>query len=72
MFDDLHLLYWHWFAVAAVLGTIEILAPGIFFLWLAVAALVTGLLVAVLTDMPLNAQLLVFVGISLISVFFGG
>lgn len=71
MFDDLHILYWHWFAVAAVLGTIEILAPGIFFLWLAVAAFVTGLLVAVLTDMPLNAQLLVFGGLSVVSVFFG-
>ena len=35
--------YWQWWVLAAVLLIVEVLAPGTFFLWLAVAAGVVGL-----------------------------
>lgn len=71
MINDLQIVYWHWFAVAAVLGTIEILAPGIFFLWLAIAAIVTGVLVALFADMSSSMQIVVFALLSVLSVFTG-
>lgn len=71
MFDSLHILYWHWFAIAAVLGTIEILAPGIFFLWLALAAVATGLIAAVIPEMAVNSQIVIFAILSVVAVFFG-
>jgi membrane protein implicated in regulation of membrane protease activity len=33
---------WNWFIVAAVLGFIEILAPGAFMMWLGLSALLVG------------------------------
>ena len=35
--------YWIWWVIAGVLLILELLAPGIFFIWLAVAAALTGL-----------------------------
>ncbi len=40
---DFYFTYWGWFTAALVLAVIEIIAPGIFMIWLAAAALVTGL-----------------------------
>lgn len=71
MINDLQIVYWHWFAVAAVLGTIEILAPGIFFLWLAIAAVITGVLAAVFADMASTVQIVVFALLSVLSVLTG-
>jgi membrane protein implicated in regulation of membrane protease activity len=36
---------WSWMIAAAILFVLELLAPGIFFMWFGVAALVTGLIV---------------------------
>jgi membrane protein implicated in regulation of membrane protease activity len=36
--------YWAWFIAATVLAIAEILAPGIFMIWLALAAAATGVL----------------------------
>jgi Membrane protein implicated in regulation of membrane protease activity len=38
---------WAWIVLGLVLAVIELLAPGVFFIWLALAALATGLLDAV-------------------------
>lgn len=35
---------WFWFVVAGVLLILELMAPGVFFIWLAAGALATGLL----------------------------
>lgn len=57
---ELEFQFWHWFVFAALLGTIEILAPGVFFLWLALAALVTGLIVLVAPEMGGAMQIVIF------------
>lgn len=45
---DIEMVFWHWFVFSAALGIVEILAPGVFFLWLALAAFATGILALVL------------------------
>ena len=42
-FQNFEMTYWVWFAAAAVLTIMEIIAPGIFMIWLALAAAATGL-----------------------------
>jgi inner membrane protein len=47
--------HWWWLAGAALLAIFEIFAPGVFLIWMAAAAAVTGLTVA-LMPIPLAAQ----------------
>jgi len=58
---------WSWMIAAAVLFVLELMAPGIFFMWFGVAALVTGLIVF-RYDISWQWQLLWFCGLSLASV----
>jgi membrane protein implicated in regulation of membrane protease activity len=50
---------WNWLILAAALITLEVLAPGIFLIWLGLAALVTGLLSFAIT-LGWQAQILAF------------
>ena len=52
--------FWHWWVLAVVLLALEVAAPGTFFLWLAVAAGVVGLVVLVLPDLFWQVQVLLF------------
>ena len=54
------LQFWHWMILGLALAVIEVLAPGTFFLWLGIAAGVTGLVLLVLPDMGWQIQLLLF------------
>jgi membrane protein implicated in regulation of membrane protease activity len=58
---------WSWMIAAAILFVLELLAPGIFFMWFGAAALVTGLIVF-RYDISWQWQLLWFCGLSLASV----
>ncbi len=53
-------LHWGWMALGVVLAIAEILAPGYFLIWLAGAALVTGL-VAASIPVGLEGEILLFV-----------
>lgn len=57
---------WLWIVAGLVLAGAEILLPGIFLIWLGLAALLTGLGAALL-PMPWQAQLLVWAVLSLAS-----
>ncbi|MEO1969548.1 MAG: NfeD family protein [Sphingomonadaceae bacterium] len=57
--------YWLWIAVGLVLALLELVVPGVYLIWLALAALATGLLVFV-GDPPAAMQLVSFVFLSLI------
>jgi len=58
---------WSWMIAAAILFVLELLAPGIFFMWFGVAALVTGLIVF-RYDITWQWQLMWFCALSLASV----
>jgi inner membrane protein len=52
--------HWHWFVLAIILVTIEVVAPGSFFLWMGVGAAVTGLAMLLAPDLAFPWQLLIF------------
>lgn len=60
--------HWIWFIIGAVLAIVELFAPGVLAIWLAIAAtLVGGLLLVV--DMPVAAQIALFAVLSVILVW---
>lgn len=61
------LTVWHWFALAGALLVFEVLLPITFFLWVGVAAAVTGV-VALIVDLDTEAQILVFSTLSVVSI----
>jgi membrane protein implicated in regulation of membrane protease activity len=61
---------WGWVILGLVLIGGEVLAPGIFLLWLGLAALLTGAVVG-LVDFGWQTAALVFAGLSLVAVFAG-
>ena len=65
------LTFWHWFALGAVLMILEVFVPGVVFLWLGVAAAITGIVFWTLPDLTLEMQLIVFAVLSVISVIAG-
>lgn len=52
--------HWHWWILAAVLSVAEVLVPGIFFIWIGIAAGVTGVLVFAADGLDWKYQVLVF------------
>ena len=60
MIEQLFGLHWGWMALGVALAIAELLAPGYFLIWLAAAALVTGLVAAAM-PIGLNAEILLFV-----------
>ncbi|HUT50166.1 MAG TPA: NfeD family protein [Alphaproteobacteria bacterium] len=60
--------FWHWWIAGAVLLIVEMAAPGAFFLWMGVAAGITGLVLLVLPSMGWEYQFLVFALFSVVSI----
>ena len=54
------LTFWHWFALAGGLLLLEMLTPGVVFLWLALAAGLTGLILWLAPDLTWQIQVLAF------------
>lgn len=65
------LAFWHWLALGAVLMILEVLAPGVVFLWLGVAAMLTGALLWYVPALPIEMQFIVFAVLSVVSVIVG-
>ena len=61
---------WSWLIIGCVLLGLEVLIPGIFMLWFGVAAVITGAIVLAI-PMGFQAQLIIFIVASVISVFVG-
>ena len=57
-----------WAVVALLLLAAETLAPGAFMLWLGFAAAAVFVLVLVLPDLPVLAQVVAFLGLSVVSI----
>ena len=60
--------HWVWIAIGLVLAGLEMLVPGVYLIWLAVAAIITGVLTLGLA-LGLPSQIVIFVSISLIAAF---
>ena len=60
-----------WLIAALVLGIAELAVPGVFLVFLAIAAAVTGVAVFVLPDLPVAAQLAAFGVWSAVTVLIG-
>ena len=62
--------HWWWLLLAALLGILEIFLPGIFLVWMSVAAAVTGILVAMF-GLAFPFQLVLF-GLLAMAAVYGG
>lgn len=60
--------HWVWIAIGLALAVLEMLIPGVYLIWLAVAAIVTGALTWVF-DFGVPLQIVEFVFLSLIVVY---
>lgn len=59
---------WTWWIVATVLAIIELVVPGIFFIWLAAAAAAVGVILLVV-GLPVIVQVALFAGLSVLAVW---
>jgi len=65
-----NLQFWHWWILAALFAAVEILAPGVFFIWLGAAAALTGLIALVIPSMGWEIEALVFAVLAIASVVY--
>jgi hypothetical protein len=73
---DIHTLmsgvtFWYWWILAVVLVILELMAPGVIFLWLATAAVATGFALLANPEIPWQYQILTFSILSVVSVVAG-
>lgn len=57
---ELVFVFWYWWVIALILLVVEILAPGFFFLWMAISGFITGALVFLIPVITINMQVLIF------------
>jgi membrane protein implicated in regulation of membrane protease activity len=62
--------HWWWLIFAVVLGIGEILLPGVFLIWIAIAAAITGV-VAFATGVDLTVQIILFALLCLAATYLG-
>ena len=63
--------FWHWLAFGVAVMLVEVLVPGVIFLWLGIAAVVTGLLLAAIPSMAWEIQVILFAVLSVVAIFIG-
>ncbi|MEP1444339.1 MAG: NfeD family protein [Hyphomicrobiales bacterium] len=61
---------WTWWVIGFILLPIEIFVPGVFFLWLGIAAVITGT-IALIVPLSWALQFAIFAGLSLILAIVG-
>ncbi len=62
--------HWFWLLAGALLGAAEIIIPGFFLIWFAIAALITGAL-TLLFDISVPLQIGLFAVLAVFSVYVG-
>ena len=60
--------YWRWWILGGILLLIEVMLPSFFFLWLAIAAAITGLVLLAVPELGWQYQLMIFSGLSVVSI----
>lgn len=64
-----HIEFWHWWIAGVLFVCVEILAPGVFFLWLGIAAGVVGLLALIAPSMGWEYQVVIWAVLSVAAAF---
>ena len=67
---ELEIVFWHWWVLGLALLIFELLAPGVFFLWIGLSAFVVGAIAALLPILSWQYQLFMFSVLSVLSVVF--
>jgi inner membrane protein len=65
---------WNWMALGLVLLALEIMVPGIFLLWIGIAAIIVGSLTLMIGDASMwtwQLQIVLFLVLSLVSAYIG-
>lgn len=63
--------HWGWLAIGLVLAAAEMAIPGVFLIWLAGAAIVTGMVSWLVPGMGLPVQIVLFSVLAIVAVFSG-
>jgi membrane protein implicated in regulation of membrane protease activity len=63
--------HWHWWSLAVFLIILEIFSPAAFFLWLGIAAAITGFITLIMPEMHWAIHLVIFSIFSIASVWLG-
>ena len=60
--------FWHWWILAVALITLEVVLPTFFFLWVGVAAFLTGVILWLAPTLSWETQVLIFSVLSIVTV----
>ena len=63
----LRVLFWYWWALGAVFLVLEMLLPGVVFLFLAIGAAAAGVFLLVVPGLSIELQLLTFAVVSVVA-----
>lgn len=63
--------FWHWLILGVLLIVLEIFAPGVVFLWVGVAAIITGGIAWASPDLAVQWQVIIFAVLAVVSVLSG-
>ena len=69
IFDNL--LYWHWWLFAIALIIVEVFSAGAFFIWMGVAAILTGFVLLVMPEKSWQIQFILFSILSIVAILVG-
>jgi hypothetical protein len=67
----MQVIFWHWWILAGVLLVAEVMAPGVFFLWVAFGAAVAGVLALVAPGLGWEIDGLAMAVVAVASALFG-
>ncbi|MBL4621406.1 MAG: NfeD family protein [Immundisolibacteraceae bacterium] len=62
------ILFWHWWAGAVALLLLEAMLPGAFFLWMAIAAAIVGVLLLAIPSLGGELQIMLFSVTSVVTI----
>jgi membrane protein implicated in regulation of membrane protease activity len=65
---ELIFVFWYWWVLALAFLVIEILAPGFFFLWMAISGFITGVMVWLIPAISMEVQIFVFSILSVVTI----
>ena len=61
-------VFWHWWSLGAILLIVELLVPGMFFIWMGESAFVVGAMIWLFPGMDFEHQVLLFSVLSVLSI----